>query len=190
MDLNKLQQQLAGETTDAAAGPPVDQWDPEFCGDMNMQIQLDGRWFYEGTPIGRRALVKLFASVLKKEDEAYYLVTPVEKLGITVADVPFVITNWRYDDDTLVLTTQTDEDVRITCPEQLALRLPPAALADDDATAIPYINIRRNLWGRLHHNVYYQLIEQASQSHNTDGSVSLRIPSAGHALEIGKLPPA
>lgn len=190
MDLNKLQQQLAGETTDAASGPPVEQWDPDFCGDMNMRIELDGRWYYEGSPIGRRALVKLFASVLKKEHDKYFLVTPVEKLGITVADVPFVITNWRYDKDTLVLTTQTDEDVRITATEQVALRQPPTALADENATAIPYIAIRRNLWGRLHHNVYYQLIEQAAHTQDASGAVHLTVPSAGQDIEIGQLPPA
>ncbi|GGW91445.1 DUF1285 domain-containing protein [Alteromonas halophila] len=187
MDLNKLQQQLAGETTDAESGPPVDKWDPEFCGDMNMQIQLDGRWFYEGTPIGRRALVKLFASVLKKEGDNYYLVTPVEKLGISVADVPFVITNWRYEGDVLVLTTQTDEDVHLTQPSQIALRQPPVALADENATAIPYIKIRRNLWGRLHHNVYYQLIEQATQISEA-GETALVIGSNGHDFVIGRLP--
>ncbi len=190
MDLNKLQQQLAGETTDAESGPPVDKWDPAFCGDMNMQIQLDGRWFYEGTPIGRHSLVKLFSSVIKKEDDKYFLVTPVEKLGITVDDVPFVMTNWRYDGDTLILTTQTDEDVRVESPEQVALRQPPEALADENATPIPYVRVRRNLWGRLHHNVYYQLIEQASQQHADGGTITLTLSTHGKTITLGEVPPA
>ena len=63
--------------------PPVDQWNPDFCGDIDMVIKRDGFWFYEGSPIGRAKLVRLFSTVLKREGEQYFLVTPVEKLGIT-----------------------------------------------------------------------------------------------------------
>ena len=70
--------------------PPVHLWNPPFCGDLDMRIARDGTWFYLGTPIGRRPLVKLFASVLKREGDAYFLVTPVEKVGIKVDDAPFV----------------------------------------------------------------------------------------------------
>src|SRR3954465_117027 len=77
----------------AAAGkgpPPVHLWNPPFCGDLDMRISTDGTWFYLKTPIGRHALVKLFSSVLKREGEKYFLVTPVEKVGITVDDAPFL----------------------------------------------------------------------------------------------------
>src|ERR687888_358838 len=70
--------------------PPVHLWNPPFCGDLDMRIAADGTWFYMKTPIGRHALVKLFASVLKREGEKYFLVTPVEKVGITVDDAPFM----------------------------------------------------------------------------------------------------
>src|SRR5471032_2285872 len=70
--------------------PPVEQWNPPFCGDIDMRIAADGTWFYQKTPIGRPALVKLFASVLKREGDRYFLVTPVEKVGIVVEDVPFL----------------------------------------------------------------------------------------------------
>src|SRR5476649_2109398 len=70
--------------------PPVHLWNPPFCGDIDMKIASDGTWFYQNTPIGRPALVKLFASVLKREGEKYFLVTPVEKVGIVVEDVPFL----------------------------------------------------------------------------------------------------
>ena len=70
--------------------PPVDQWNPPYCGDIDMRIAADGTWFYQKTPIGRPALVKLFASVLKREGERYFLVTPVEKVGIVVDDAPFL----------------------------------------------------------------------------------------------------
>src|SRR4029450_955691 len=70
--------------------PPVHLWNPPFCGDIDMRIAADGTWFYLGTPIGRPALVKLFASVLKREANKYFLVTPVEKVGIVVEDAPFL----------------------------------------------------------------------------------------------------
>src|SRR6202045_4783120 len=70
--------------------PPVHLWDPPYCGEIDMRIASDGTWFYQKTPIGRPALVKLFASVLKREGDRYFLVTPVEKCGITVEDAPFL----------------------------------------------------------------------------------------------------
>src|ERR1043166_2100189 len=83
---------LAGEARrEGAKGPPpVHLWNPPFCGDLDMRIAADGTWFYLGTPIGRPALVKLFASVLKREDGRHFLVTPVEKCGIRVDDAPFL----------------------------------------------------------------------------------------------------
>lgn len=163
MDLTRFQQQLKGTSDKARPLPPVEKWDPPFCGNINLTIALDGRWFYEGSPIGRANLVKLFASVLKKEDDDYFLVTPVEKVGITVEDVPFLVTEWQFDDPVLVLTTQTGDTISLTSPQQLSLRKPPAELQDTDATPIPYVLVRRNLWARLHQNVYYQLLEQASE---------------------------
>ena len=111
--------------------PPVDKWNPDFCGDINLTIALDGRWFYEGSPIGRASLVQLFASVLKREDDKYFLVTPVEKVGITVEDTPFIVTQWRKEKDdtasgdTYIFTTQTDDIVRLEHSDQLELRVPP-----------------------------------------------------------------
>src|SRR5437773_8145287 len=77
--------------------PPVHLWNPPFCGDLDMRIAADGTWFYLKTPIGRHALVKLFSSVLKREDGKFYLVTPVEKVGITVDDAPFTAVEMKQD---------------------------------------------------------------------------------------------
>src|SRR5450631_12522 len=83
----------------AAKGlPPVHLWNPPFCGDLDMRIASDGTWFYMKTPIGRPALVKLFASILKREGEKYFLVTPVEKCGIAVDDAPFLAVELRITD--------------------------------------------------------------------------------------------
>src|ERR1700710_1081920 len=70
--------------------PPIHLWNPPFCGDIDMRIARDGTWFYNGSPIGRPALVRLFSTILRKDDEQYFLVTPVEKVGIKVEDAPFL----------------------------------------------------------------------------------------------------
>ncbi|MCC2616965.1 DUF1285 domain-containing protein [Aestuariibacter halophilus] len=180
MDLSTLQQQLANH---AAKQPPVEQWDPPFCGDIDLIIKHDGRWLYMGSPIGRKALVKLFASVLKREGDDYFLVTPVEKVGIQVEDVPLLITQWRWQDDNLMMFTDTDDPVVIDATH-------PLALQQDRVTGeqLPYVNVRRNLWARLHQNVYYQLVE-AGTPQQLNGEPHLVIHSAGIAYPLGKLAP-
>src|SRR6201982_1557824 len=91
---------MAGQGRRAASRgpPPVHLWNPPYCGDIDMRIAADGTWFYQKTPIGRPALVKLFASVLKREGDRYFLVTPVEKCGITVEDAPFMAVEMRVED--------------------------------------------------------------------------------------------
>ena len=79
--------------------PPVERWNPPFCGDIDMRIAADGSWFYQKTPIGRPALVKLFGSVLKREGDKYFLVTPVEKVGLVVEDVPFLAVEMKVEPD-------------------------------------------------------------------------------------------
>src|SRR3954468_19887041 len=88
---------MAAAVAKAKGLPPVDKWNPPFCGDIDMRIATDGTWFYEKTPIGRPALVRLFASVLKREGDKYFLVTPVEKCGIVVDDAPFLAVEMREE---------------------------------------------------------------------------------------------
>lgn len=176
MDLSHLQEQLASQQNRV---PPVEKWDPEFCGDIDIQIKRDGSWFYMGTPIGRKPLVKLFSSVLKKEQQNYFLVTPVEKVGIQVEDVPFVITQWHQQDDLIVLVTQTDDSMVVSESN-------PVRLMRDKKTneLIPYVNVRRNLWARLHQNVYYQLIEKAQTIQNETGN-ALTLSSGEYKFDLG-----
>ena len=86
-----------GEARKAKGPPPVHLWNPPFCGDIDMRIARDGTWFYQGTPIGRAPLVKLFSGILKKEGDRYFLVTPVEKVGIAVDDAPFVAVDFEVE---------------------------------------------------------------------------------------------
>lgn len=192
MDLTRFQQQLKGTSSKTRSLPPVEKWDPDFCGDINLTIALDGRWFYEGSPIGRASLVQLFASVLKREGDNYFLVTPVEKVGITVEDTPFLVTQWQKTTakDTnqayYLFTTQTGDEIRLDDPAQLTLRVPPKAIQDADATPIPYLCVRRNLWARLHQNVYYQLLEQAEETTTATGT-QFSIKSGSSSFVIGEV---
>jgi len=192
VDLTRFQQQLKGTSSKTRPLPPVEKWDPDFCGDINLTIALDGRWFYEGSPIGRASLVQLFASVLKREGESYFLVTPVEKVGITVEDTPFLVTQWekttdqKTDSEVYQFTTQTGDEIRLESAHQLELRVPPKAIQDQQATPIPYICVRRNLWARLHQNVYYQLLENASEQQN-DALTSFYITSNRQRFVLGEV---
>jgi len=105
--------------------PPVHLWNPPFCGDLDMRIARDGTWFYEGTPIGRPALVKMFSSILKRENGKYFLVTPVEKVGIIVDDAPFVALDFdpvgQGLDQDLTFTTHVNDVVVASVPSMMRL---------------------------------------------------------------------
>ena len=178
MDLASLQSQLA--STESGL-PPVDKWDPPFCGDLDIVIKRDGTWFYQGTPIGRKALVKLFAGVLKKENDDYFLVTPVEKVGIRVEDAPFLVTEWDTQDGVIVVTTNVGDSCILGEDHPVELRIDSAS-----NTEVPYINIRRNLWARCHQNVFYQWAEIGQEKQDTDTHY-LSLQSGDYEFSLGTL---
>jgi hypothetical protein len=137
--------------------PPVHLWNPPFCGDIDMRIALDGTWFYLKTPIGRPELVKLFASVLKREANKYFLVTPVEKVGITVEDAPFLAVEMQAQDQTggRVLRFRTNVDDWIECGPDHALRFDPEP---GTGGLKPYLHVRHDLWARLTRPLFYDLV--------------------------------
>ena len=137
--------------------PPVHQWNPPFCGDIDMRIASDGTWYYMKTPIGRPALVKLFASVLKREANNYFLVTPVEKVGITVDDAPFVAVEMQAEDQTAgrVLRFRTNVDDWVECGPGHSLRFDPQP---DTGGLKPYLHVRRDLWAKLTRALFYDLV--------------------------------
>lgn len=138
--------------------PPVHLWNPPFCGDLDMRIATDGTWFYLKTPIGRPALVKLFASVLKREDDKYFLVTPVEKCGISVDDAPFLAVEMKVEDgaDGRVLNFRTNVDDWVTCGGKHALRFEPEP---GTGGLKPYLHVRRDLWAKVTRALFYDLVE-------------------------------
>src|SRR6201985_3426327 len=116
--LDALTGSLAKAAGPSKGPPPVERWNPPFCGDLDMRIGTDGTWYYLKTPIGRAALVKLFASVLKREGDRYFLVTPVEKCGIQVDDAPFLAVEMAVEDGTQygrVLNFRTNVDDWVAC---------------------------------------------------------------------------
>jgi len=138
--------------------PPVHLWNPDFCGDLDMRIARDGTWFYLGTPIGRKPLVKLFASIIRRDGDDYFLVTPVEKVGITVDDAPFVAVDFEAagagQDQVLTFTTNVD-DIAVAGPEH------PIRIDRDPETGepSPYVLVRRNLEALIDRKSFYRLIE-------------------------------
>jgi hypothetical protein len=138
--------------------PPVHLWNPPFCGDLDMRIATDGTWFYLKTPIGRPALVKLFASVLKREDDKYFLVTPVEKCGIQVDDAPFLAVEMKIEDGPKgqILNFRTNVDDWVRCGPEHTLRFEPEP---DTGGLKPYLHVRRDLWAKVSRPLFYDLVE-------------------------------
>ncbi|WP_273284093.1 DUF1285 domain-containing protein [Reinekea forsetii] len=125
---------------------PVELWDPDFCGDIDLEIRRDGRWYYQGSLIARERMVKLFASVLKKEDERYFLVTPVEKVGIRVAATPFVVVSAQLIGDTWIVTNNLGDQACLDRDHPLKVDYP----------AEPEMLWRANLSARISPSVMYQ----------------------------------
>jgi hypothetical protein len=138
--------------------PPVHLWNPPFCGDLDMRIARDGTWFYLGTPIGRFELVRLFSSILKREGDKYFLVTPVEKVGITVDDAPFVAVDFVAAGTgvTQVLTFTTHVgDSAVAGPDH-----PIRVVRDPESgEPSPYVEIRAGLEALIDRKSFYRLVE-------------------------------
>jgi uncharacterized protein len=157
--------------------PPVELWNPPFCGDLDMRIAADGTWFYMKTPIGRPALVKLFASVLKREGDSYFLVTPVEKCGITVDDAPFLAVELNIEDgaEGRALHFRTNVDDWVSCGPQHALRFEPEA---GTGGLKPYLHVRRDLWAKVTRTLFFDLVE-IGEERDVEGRAMFGVMSMG-----------
>jgi hypothetical protein len=164
--------------------PPVERWNPPFCGDIDMRIEADGTWYYQNTPIGRPALVKLFASVLKREGEKYVLVTPVEKVGLTVADAPFLAVELRTGQggrgQVLGFRTNVDDFVEAGPGH-------PLRFEEDSATGglKPYLHVRRGLWAKVTRSLFYDLVE-LGEERRVDGKDLFGVASNGEFFVIAE----
>jgi hypothetical protein len=175
---------LIGRAARAGKGAaPVERWNPEFCGDLDMEIKADGTWFYMGTPIGRMPLVQLFSSVLRKdEDGRTYLVTPVEKVGIRVEDAPFVAVEMDASGEggEQALTFRTNVGDVVEAGPDHRLRF-----VDEDRTAglKPYLHVRGRLEALVARPVLYQLAELGEEI-EIDGELMFAVRSRGAVFPI------
>lgn len=176
-------QQEVGQSAELSL-PPVDKWNPDFSGDLELCITRQGKWLYKGNPMERQALVKLFSNILRKDpDGCYYLVTPVEKFRIEVEDAPFVAHSLKREgeggDQRLWLTTNVGE--RVLVDEAHPLRV---ELADESAEPAPYVRVRRNLDALLERQAFYDLAALADRGEGRF-SDTLGVYSSGAFFPIG-----
>ncbi len=163
--------------------PPLHKWNPEFRGDIDLVIKSDGTWVYEGSPIRRARLVRLFSTVLKREGDNYYLVTPVEKLGLQVEDAPFVAVLMRREGEgaaqSLFFKTNVGDEV-VVGPEH------PLQLVTDPETGEqkPYIEVREGLEALVTRALFYDLVA-LGETHHVDGEAQFGVWSGGRFFSFG-----
>lgn len=169
-----------GEKSGGVRGlPPVHLWNPPSCGDIDIVIRKDGLWLHEGSPIGRKELVRLFSTVLRKDPDGFCLVTPVEKLMITVEDAPFHAVRVDRRGEALVFLTDVGDETEAG-PDN-PIRVETDAETGEPA---PYVHVRRGLEARIDRPVFYELVELAEERPGADGS-ELGVTSNGAFFPLG-----
>jgi hypothetical protein len=165
--ISGLEALLRGQETRGL--PPVEKWNPPYCGDIGMAIRADGVWLYQGSPIGRKPLVKLFSTVLRRDaDGRHYLVTPVEKVDVAVADAPFLAVEMevRGEGAAQTLTFRTNVDDVVTAGPDHPLRF---VVEEPSGGLKPYLLVRGRLEALVTRAVYYDLVELAVENGDTPG---------------------
>lgn len=164
--------------------PPVEKWNPPFCGDIDMKIDADGTWFYQKTPIGRPALVKLFSSILKREGDKYFLVTPVEKVGLMVVDSPFLAVELAAarGDRGQTLAFRTNVDDWVEAGPGHALKFTPEP---DTGGLKPYLHVRRDLWAKVTRALFYDLVE-LGEERDVGGKAMFGVTSKGEFFPMAE----
>lgn len=163
--------------------PPVERWNPPFCGDLDMEIRSDGSWWYLGTPIGRMPLVQLFSSVLRKdEDGKTYLVTPAEKVGIRVADAHFLAVELAVTGEggSQVLTFRTNVGDVVEAGQEHALRF----IEDEETGGMkPYLHVRGRLEALVTRAMTYELLALGEEV-TMDGQAVWAVRSGGKLFPV------
>ncbi|WP_375206438.1 DUF1285 domain-containing protein [Hyphococcus sp.] len=163
--------------------PPVEKWNPEYCGEIDLVIKRDGTWVHEGTPIGRARLVRLFSTVLRREGDGFFLVTPVEKMQIDVEDAPFVAVLMRREGEgetqRLIFTTNLGDEAVAGPNHPLDFREDPEA-----GERAPYIDVRAGLEARIARAVYYDLVA-LGEPREIDGEEMFGVWSDGVFFPFG-----
>ena len=170
---------------DQGSLPPVDKWHPDHEGVVDMRIARDGTWYYQGTPIKRPAMVRLFSTILRREGDDYFLLTPVEKLKIDVEDAPFVavLVDQLEDGDNPRLAFTTNVGATVIADAEHPIRVETDPETGEPA---PYLLVRNNLEALIHRNVFYELVDMAQPVSREDGQW-LVLESGGEQWPIGKI---
>jgi uncharacterized protein len=178
---------LASLQRDAAAGrklPPVEKWNPAHCGDIDIRIARDGTWYHEGSPIGRKELVRLFSTILRRDPDGYVLVTPGEKMRIVVEDAPFLAVLLDVEGEgrtrRLAFTTNVGDETVAGCDNPIRVETDP----DTDEPA-PYVHVRKGLEARIARAVFYQLADLAVPGDGADAGF-LGVWSGGCFFRLGR----
>jgi len=154
----------AARVAGARGLPPVHLWSPPHCGEIDIRIRKDGVWFHEGSPIGREALVRLFSTVLRLDPDGYHLVTPVEKMKISVEDAPFIAVRVDRDGDALRFTTNVGDEVEAGPDNRIRVETDPVT-----GEPRPYVHVRRGLEALIARPVFYELVEMAEPRQTASG---------------------
>ena len=165
----------AAKTAGKRGLPPVHLWHPAHCGEIDIVIRRDGVWMHEGSPIGRAELVRLFSTVLRKDDDGYVLVTPGEKLSIKVDDLPFRAVGVARRGEALVFTTDVGDEAEAGPEHPIRVETDP-----ETGEPAPSVHVRGDLWARIARSVFYELVEMAVVE---DGRLTVR--SNGTAFALG-----
>ena len=182
--IDRLQALLEARASDRLA--PIESWNPPYCGDIGLAIRADGTWTYQGSPIGRMALVRLFARVLKREaDGRYYLVTPAEKVDVTVEDAPFLAVEMQIEGEGAErrLLFRTNVDDIVACGAEHPLRFVPEP---GSGGLKPYLHVRGRLEALVTRALYYDLVDLAEPvPGDADGRLGIRSGAAMFPFEAG-----
>ena len=178
--LTQLFEAASAAQASGRGAPPVHLWNPAHCGDIDIRIRPDGAWWHEGAPISRPALVRLFASVLRKDEDGFHLVTPVEKLRITVDDAPFTAIGLEHEDGMLRFVTNVGDVVEAGPDNAIRVSTGP------DGAPRPYLHVRRGLEALILRPVFYDLVELAQPRPGPSGP-HLAVSSNGCWFDLGAL---
>ncbi len=178
---------LASLQREASAGrglPPVDKWHPAHCGDIAIRIARDGTWYHEGSPIGRKELVRLFSTILRKDPDGFVLVTPAEKMRIVVEDAPFLAVLLDVEGtgraQKLSFTTNVGDVTEAGATNPIRVETDP-----ETNEPAPYVHVRKGLEARIARAAFYQLADLSVPGDGEDAGY-LGVWSGGQFFRLGR----
>lgn len=183
-DLMQVARELGQQTSGERSLPPIHLWNPELCAGVDMRITRDGTWYYMGSPIGRKPMVKLFSTIMRREDDdQYYLITPVEKVRVVVDDAPFVAVYVEIEGEgaSQKLTFRTNVGDHVTAGPAHPIRVEVDAETDEPS---PYVHVRDRLDALIGRSVFYELVE-LSVERTVDGEPVYGVWSDGEFFPVG-----